>query len=136
MPCDVQEFLPFQQTSVNVTIIDTSGCSAEDVITVFVKKDRAIYVPNAFSPNGDGPNDVFMIYSGQDVVRIKEFLIFDRWGESVHEYYDFVPNNPAYGWDGTHKGQAMDPAVFVWFAVVEFIDGQEVLFEGDVTLVR
>ncbi len=136
MPCNVQEFLPLQQTSVNVTIIDTSGCMAEDVITVFVKKDRAIYVPNAFSPNGDGPNDVFMIFSGQDVVRIKEFLVFDRWGESVHEYYDFYPNDPAYGWNGSHKGKPMDPAVFVWFAVVEFVDGQEVLYEGDVTLVR
>ncbi|MCB0517889.1 MAG: gliding motility-associated C-terminal domain-containing protein [Lewinellaceae bacterium] len=136
MPCNIQEFLPLQQTSVNVTIIDTSGCRADDVITVFVKKDRAIYVPNAFSPNGDGANDVFMIFSGENVVRIKSFLVFDRWGETVYQYYDFYPNDPAYGWDGTHRGAPMDPAVFVWFAVVEFVDGQEVLYEGDVTLMR
>lgn len=136
MPCDVQEFLPTQQTVVTLTVIDENGCKADDLLTVFVKKDNPIYVPNGFSPNGDGTNDVFMIYSGKEVQNIKSFLVFDRWGETVFEYYDFQPNNPAYGWDGTLRGQKMNPAVFAWFAVVEFVDGSEVLLEGDVTLVR
>ncbi len=136
MPCDQQEFLPTQQTVVTVTVIDQNGCRAEDLLSIFVKKNNPVYVPNSFSPNGDGTNDVFMIYAGKEVQQIKEFLVFDRWGETVWEYYKFEPNNPAYGWNGTHRGETMNPAVFVWFAVVEFIDGTEVLLEGDVSLVR
>ena len=136
MPCDVQEIFPLQQTNVGVTVIDTNGCQASDIMALFVSKDRQIYIPNAFSPNGDGTNDVFMIFAGDDVVNIKSFLVFSRWGETVFEYYDFVPNNPAYGWDGRHREELMNPAVFAWFAVVEYIDGQEVLYEGDVTLLR
>ncbi|MBI1226780.1 MAG: T9SS type B sorting domain-containing protein [Bacteroidetes bacterium] len=136
MPCDEQEFQPTQQTVVTVTVIDQNGCRADDLLSVFVKKDNPVYVPNSFSPNGDGTNDVFMIYAGKEVQKIKEFLVFDRWGETVWEYHNFEPNNPAYGWDGRHRNELMNPAVFVWFAVVEFIDGSEVLLEGDVSLMR
>jgi gliding motility-associated-like protein len=136
MPCDVQEFSPTQQTVVTLTIIDENGCTADDLLTVFVEKDNPIYVPSGFSPNGDGTNDVFMIFSGPEVQKINSFLVFDRWGEAVFEYFDFVPNNPAYGWDGRWRGQIMNPAVFAWFAEVEFKDGTVELFKGDVTLVR
>jgi gliding motility-associated-like protein len=136
MPCDEIAFEPAQQTYVEVTVIDTNGCRSSDDLMVFVKKDRHVYIPNGFSPNGDGSNDVFMIYAGQEAVKVKEFLVFDRWGETVHQYYNFLPNDPAYGWDGTYRQQRLDPAVFVWFAVIEFVDGEEVLFEGDVTLMR
>ena len=136
MPCDVQEFLPTQQTVVTVTVIDQNGCRAEDLLSIFVKKDYPVYVPNSFSPNGDGTNDVFMIYSGNEVLNVKEFLVFSRWGETVYQYFNFETNNPAKGWDGTHRGERMNPAVFVWYAVVEFVDGTEVLLEGDVTLMR
>jgi gliding motility-associated-like protein len=136
MPCDVQEFAPTQQTVVTLTIIDENGCTADDLLTVFVEKDNPIYVPSGFSPNGDGTNDVFMIFSGPEVQKINSFLVFDRWGEAVFEYFDFVPNNPAYGWDGRWRGQIMNPAVFAWFAEVEFKDGTVELFKGDVTLVR
>jgi len=77
-----------------------------------------------------------MIFSSDDVLQVKSFLVFSRWGETVFEYYDFVPNNPAFGWDGKHRGEPLNPAVFAWFAVVEFVDGEEVLFEGDVSLVK
>ena len=136
MPCDVMEITPFQQTSIQVTVVDTNGCEDSDILALFVRKDRNIYIPNAFSPNGDGTNDVFMIFSDNDVLKIKSFLVFSRWGETVFEYYDFVPNNPAYGWDGTHREEPLNPAVFAWFAEVEFVDGQTVLFEGDVSLIR
>jgi hypothetical protein len=77
-----------------------------------------------------------MVFAGDDVVEIKSFLVFSRWGETVFQYFNFQPNDPAYGWDGRHRGDVMNPAVFTWFALVEFIDGQEVLYEGDVTLMR
>jgi|GEM_PF-2204509 len=125
---------PFQQTTFTVTV-ESNGCMDSDQLTVLVKKDRPVFVPNVFSPNGDGQNDLFMIFAGPQVTRIKSFLVFNRWGEAVFQYFDFQANNQI-GWDGTFRGRPMDPAVFVWFAEIEFVDGKTELFKGDVTLVK
>jgi gliding motility-associated-like protein len=135
--CLLQSVVPLFTTTYTVSVTGENGCSDSDDVTVFVDRKRHVYVPNAFSPNGDGLNDVFMIFAKQgSVKRVKSFLVFSRWGESVYQYFNFQPNDPAKGWDGTHRGEAMDAAVFVWFAEIEFMDGEVELFEGDVTLVR
>ena len=78
-----------------------------------------------------------MIFSNTKSVRkVNSFLVFNRWGESVYQYFNFEPNNPAFGWDGVHRNQKLDPAVFTWFAEIEFIDGRVELFKGDVTLMN
>jgi hypothetical protein len=69
-------------------------------------------------------------------VQIKTFYIFNRWGESVFEIFSVQPNNPLFGWDGTYRGELMNGAVFTYFAELEFVDGEVVLFKGDVTLMR
>jgi hypothetical protein len=61
--------------------------------------------------------------------------VYSRWGESLFEMQDFAPDGQQ-GWDGTFKGQKLNPAVYVWQAAVEFADGKTELFSGDVTLVR
>jgi gliding motility-associated-like protein len=126
---------PVETTTFSVTV-ENNGCRATDEMTIFVKRNHPVYVPNAFSPNGDGLNDVFTIYAGPQTARIKSFLVFNRWGETVYTYKDFAPNDPAAGWDGTHRGKPMNPSVFTWFAEIEFIDGYTEVLEGDVTLVR
>ncbi|MCB0679049.1 MAG: gliding motility-associated C-terminal domain-containing protein, partial [Saprospiraceae bacterium] len=106
-------------------------------VEVTVDKRPAIYAPNIFSPNGDGENDLFLLFARPESVQeIRTFLVFSRWGETVCSYSHFQPNDPAYGWDGNYRGQAMNPAVFAWFAEVEMLDGRIEFFEGDVTLVR
>ena len=128
---------PVTTTLYKVTVVTENGCEDTAPILFRVDKRGGVYVPNVFSPNGDGTNDVFMIFSdSKSVSKIKTFLVFNRWGETVFEYYNFSPNNPAYGWDGFHRGKPMDPAVFVWFATVEFIDGRIELIEGDVSLMK
>ncbi|MFT6321907.1 MAG: gliding motility-associated-like protein, partial [Granulosicoccus sp.] len=97
---------------------------------------RAIYIPNVFTPNGDGENDIFMIYAG-DLSQIKQvntFMIYDRWGETIFRAADFEPMDPQNGWDGTFKGETLNPQVFVYWAEIEFIDGLKVMYKGDVTL--
>ena len=126
---------PATTTTFEVTLY-ANGCEISDNLLVFVEHENAVYVPNAFSPNGDGANDTFMLYAGPEVERVKTFLVFDRWGEMVYEYEDFVPGDPAKGWDGTLDGRLLNPAVFVWFAEVEFADGSVKMLEGDVVLVR
>ncbi len=128
---------PIQQTTYEVIVTSNEGCTASAPISIIVSKNVDIYVPNAFSPNGDGINDVFLIYAGGNAIaEINSFLIFSRWGESVFEYYNFSPNDPQFGWDGKFRNEILDPAVFIWFAEVELIDGSKRLLEGGVNLVK
>jgi gliding motility-associated-like protein len=128
---------PPTSTTYTVTVVTKNGCKDDAPVFFRVDKTGGVYVPNAFSPNGDGSNDVFMIFSDtKSVSKVKSFLVFNRWGETVYQYFDFAPNDPAKGWDGKHRGQYMDPAVFTWFAEIEFIDGRIELFKGDVTLMN
>lgn len=130
------EVAPLLSTIYTATVTDLNGCSATDLVRVFVDKARYVYIPNVFSPNGDGANDEFYIFGGPDVLEIKRFAIFDRWGESVFEMKNFPPNDPHYGWTGTFRGMPMHSEVFVYFAEIEFKDGEVILFEGDVNLLR
>ena len=129
--------MPLYTTSYLLTVIDTNGCETSKEVRVNVDRRPKIFVPTAFSPNADGFNDIIMIFSDDTAIRqINSFLVFDRWGEKVHEYRNFQPNDPTAGWDGMFKGKLMNPAVFVWFAEIELISGEIVFFEGDVSLIR
>ncbi|MBC7773922.1 MAG: gliding motility-associated C-terminal domain-containing protein [Phycisphaerae bacterium] len=128
---------PFSTTEYQVLVVSNAGCEARGTITLTVDKTRKVYGPNIFSPDEDGSNDVFTIFADPfTVVRIKSLQVYSRWGEEVFELLDFATGDTNLGWDGTFKGQKLNPAVFVWQAVVEFVDGKEELFTGDVTIQR
>lgn len=133
--CPEIKVSPTSQTNYTV-LVSENGCEATDGITVFVEKNRPVYVPNVFSPNDDGINDLFTIYAGKSVTKIKSFVVFSRWGETIYSHTNFVPNNPLEGWDGKHRGKELQPAVFTWFAEIEFLDGRTEVYKGDVSLVR
>ncbi|MCC7466886.1 MAG: gliding motility-associated C-terminal domain-containing protein, partial [Saprospiraceae bacterium] len=130
-----QNFFPLQSWQLQVLVTDTSGCTGEDRLIIQVEKPYQVYIPNIFKPDGDF-NPVLYIFAGPDVESIESFQIFDRWGEAIVEHRNFLPNDPDYGWDGLFKGEKVNPGVFVYAASVRFIDGEIVLFKGDVTVVR
>jgi gliding motility-associated-like protein len=135
--CLVTNAYPVSSTRYKLKVTSVAGCSDEALIQILVDKRFDIYVPNIFSPDGDGKNDVFMIFADQKMVKnIKSFQIYARWGERVFEFANFLPNNQAMGWNGKHDGKDLTPGVFAWYAVIELVDGEEVLLEGDVTLKR
>lgn len=134
--CDDPVASPFETTTYTIQIIDEDGCMAEDQLTIFVNVIRPVYIPNVFSPNGDGINDFFTVYGGPAVSSILKLRVYDRWGELVFDGQNFPPNDEPSGWDGTFKGKPMNSAVFAYYAEVEFIDGVVILYEGDVTLLR
>jgi gliding motility-associated-like protein len=119
------------------TIITTDANGCQRSITVTLEDPNIpcdayqphVVVPTVFSPNGDGQNDILYV-RGEGVVSI-EFIVFTRWGEKVFETTDMN-----IGWDGTHKGKVMDPAVFVYSLRATLINGDEVNTHGDVTLLR
>ena len=118
--------------------MDDKGCTAVDDILIRVNKNRDVYIPNGFSPNGDGVNDFFTIYGKEEqITKVHTFQVFSRWGEPVFlARQDFEINRGNHGWDGTHRGEELNPAVFVYFVEVEFIDGTIELFKVDVTLTK
>jgi len=96
-----------------------------------------VYIPNIFSPNNDGSNDILFVSGGADIESIRSFSIFNRWGELVFEQIDLLPNMPSAGWDGTTRnGQLLNPAVFVYMIEIRFTDGETEVFSGDVVLMR
>ena len=131
---------PLETTMYSLTIIDANGCTATDEIQVRVNKDRLVYIPNAFSPNGDGLNEYFQVYLGQGVRQVNNFRVFNRWGEvmfDVNEPFTAQETELQVNkWNGMFRGEMLNPAVFVYLVEVEFIDGRVELYKGDVTLMR
>lgn len=121
---------PTVTTTYSLVAIDENGCVASDSVTVNVVVDTLLWIPNAFSPNGDSENDIFRIF-GKSIKTI-EFQIFNRWGELV-----FFTNDPNIGWDGTYKGQEMSPGVYVYVVKATFINDLESRREkGSLVLIR
>ena len=135
-PCLDTSILPLRQTTYTLHLRDVNGCEVRDTVTFFVRKERHVYVPNAFSPNGDGINDSFVVYGGKDVLEIKTFRVFDRWGELVFENKNFLPNQETLGWNGEIDNRRMNQSLFVYFVEVLFLDGWVETFKGEVNLQR
>ncbi|WP_421948883.1 choice-of-anchor L domain-containing protein [Phaeodactylibacter xiamenensis] len=128
---------PQRTTEYLMTIISQNGCTDQAVFRLFVDRSQAVYVPNAFSPNGDGSNDRFYIAARAGTVEnIRTFQIYNRWGALVFKGDDLLPNNPAHGWDGTFHGEVVRNSVLAWFAEIEFTDGSVELLKGDLQLFR
>ena len=130
---------PFDDTDYTLTVVDENGCVGQGDVSVIVDRNRNVYIPNAFSPNGDGWNDEFRVFACLGVREIKSVKIYDRWGELVYQEEDIFPNCNAGGaklWDGRFNGKLMNPAVFVYLIEVEFEDDVELLYRGDITLLH
>lgn len=126
---------PLNQTTYIVEVF-ADGCVSEDFITVNVRKDRNVYIPNTFTPDGDGINDFFTVFGDQSVTNIRTFQVFDRWGETVFSINNLAPNAELDGWDGRLHDERLPVGVYVYYAEIEFFDGRVELFKGEVTLLR
>ena len=138
--CPHQRLRPTATFVARVRATSVDGCTAEDSLRIRVIPRHDVYVPNAFSPNGDGVNDVLLPNLGPSAVRLLEWRIYDRWGGLLFAHNDLpAPLSPASGWDGRVASTAGAPAgagVYVWTARVRFLDGRETTLRGDVLLVR
>jgi len=119
-----------------VTVTDEHGCTASDFIQIQIQKKSFVWVPNIFSPDSDGLNDYLPIYADQSVRRIVNFRIYDRWGDLCFQRDNFMLLQDYDGWDGRFRNKPAPPGVYVWLALVEFLDGTQSLLEGDVTIKR
>ena len=128
--------MPLQTTTYRVSVKDSTNCTAYDEVLVRVIKRRPIYIPNAFSPNNDGVNDFFTAFGNAAALRITTLKVYDRWGGLIYSGDNLPLGADRTGWNGLFNGKDLPTGVYVYFFIIKFIDGEEVLFKGDVTLIK
>lgn len=119
---------PNSTTTYTVVVTDANGCTSVSYITVTILCGD-LFIPDAFSPNGDGYNDY--LYVRDDCIKTMDFIIYDRWGNKVFETTD--QNIP---WDGTYKGSQMNTGTYVYYLNATTYDGKTITKKGNVALVR
>jgi gliding motility-associated-like protein len=124
------------EVTYRVHVTNTYGCSNADTINIkaFCESGQ-LYIANAFTPDGDGINDILMV-QGKGIASIKSFRIFNRWGELLFEKMNFAPNDPKHGWDGKIKGRSGPSDVFVYTAEVICENGTPFFFKGNISILK
>lgn len=124
---------PLVTTTFDVFVEDVLGCKDTSAVTVFLRTficdEPYIFVPNAFTPDNDGMNDIF--YVRGNAVDEVFMAVYNRWGEKV-----FETNNLDTGWDGSYKGKELAPDVYGYYLQVKCLNGEEYFKKGNVTLIR
>ena len=127
---------PGDNITYRVTAANQGQCEAQDEITVSVICNNAnVYIPNTFSPNNDGVNDVFYP-RGTGLYNINSFKVFNRWGQMVFSKGHISANDPQYGWDGTLNGVLLPADVYVYTMEVVCSNNITLPVRGNITLIR
>jgi gliding motility-associated-like protein len=121
------------QTTIYLLTVSDGICSKTDTVLIttfdFICGDPYLYIPNAFSPNQDGENEV--LYVRGALVEEMVFRIYDRWGEMVFESFD-----RSIGWDGTFRDKECDPDTYDYYLEVTCVGGEDAIVKGNITLLR
>ncbi len=130
--CAITTFRPLENTLYTLTVSDTLGCFSIDSYFYFeILEVASVDLPNAFTPNGDGINDIVFV-RGWGIENLVSFRIFNRWGEMIFETADLNQ-----GWDGTYKGVVQNPDSYAYIVVVKnYIKGTPETFKGYIDLIR
>jgi len=113
------------------------GCVVSRSITYVVVRNREVFIPNVFSPNNDGVNDWFTLFTDADVKEISLMEVYTRWGDLVYRSPGpFSPNIKELGWDGTFNGETLNPGVYVYRIEILYGDDLREKLAGDITIIR
>lgn len=127
---------PKETTEYTLEVRNAGGCKSRDRVTVYVVCNGAnVFIPNTFSPNGDGVNDIFYP-RGTGLFSIKTMRIFSRWGEVMYEKSGFMPNDVSAGWNGTYKGLKLTPDVYVYTIDIICDNSTVLTLKGNVALIQ
>ena len=114
LDCIDFEFAPENDMNICVLVEYGDGCIAEDCIEIRAEEIRRIYLPNTFSPNDDGVNDLWQIFPNNEVASMPLLQIYNRWGERIFEERDLSLDGSSPSWDGQFKGRRLNPGVYVY----------------------
>ena len=121
---------PLDDIVYKVIVVNESGCRDSGTVKIKLIHRSNIFVPNAFSPNGDGINDEFRIYNFMNE-KLQSFLVYNRYGQLVFKTIDAKK-----GWDGTQNNKPVDAGVYFYYISIKTTNGIEKVYKGDITLVR
>ena len=131
---------PLLTTNVNtlLKIVGSTALFCKDSATLQVNAyyRSHIALPNAFSPNGDGLNDVFYVIAGKDVKQVKQFQVFNRWGQKMFEKTNGKTNDINFGWNGYYNGQLVAQGTYVYQIVIELLSGELEIHKGNISVIR
>jgi gliding motility-associated-like protein len=134
--CPIPTAHPQSTTKYTVQVTDVYGCrTSTDVTVIVVCNDLNFFVPNTFSPNGDGHNESFFV-RGTGLFTVRSLTVFNRWGQIVFDKKNVAVNDPAAGWNGMFNGQKASPDVYVYIMEILCENGQVFPVKGNVTLLR
>lgn len=133
--CTLAQIVATEPITYTVTAVDNNGCVGSAQIDLAVSPVGNVFFPNAFSPNGDGVNDRFIVYDNGSISQITEFHIFDRWGNQVFQANNFLPNSTDQSWDGRFLGERVSEGVYIYTAEVQWINGQFSQISGEITVI-
>jgi gliding motility-associated-like protein len=123
-------------TQYQVKVKNEYNCTDTGTVIIKTFTNTAVNIPTAFTPNADGKNDVFYVIGSRDIKQLKDFSVFNRWGQKVFQVSNVPPNDKSFGWNGTLKGVAASGGGYVYSITVEFTNGKTELFKGVVMLIR
>ncbi len=130
---ETQTVMPEDTTTYTVTVTDVNGCTDTAEVTINVRKpecdERDVFLPNAFTPNADGVNDVLFLRS--NFIKSMSLIIYNRWGEEV-----FKTTDQSIGWDGTLEGEKLAPDAYAFVLDVICINDIEYRKKGNVSILR
>ncbi len=135
--CFSQTFSVLTETALSIVIVDSNGCRYElsTLVILDVLDDEKVFLPNVFSPNGDGINDIWQIQPSGPV-ESWELNVYDRWGNQVYLGKGGQSDLQQFGWDGTFRGESMDLGVFVFELTILWPDGRTTHRAGEMVLVK
>ncbi len=134
--CKAPRAFPRQNITYEIFVIDSNNCLAEASTQVIIDKRRRVYIPNAFSPNGDGVNDFMGIYTDAALQEIRYLRIFNRWGKLVYQKNNMPAGSLNQLWDGRQNAILMPLGTYIYSFEATFIDGESKVFSGEITLFR
>jgi gliding motility-associated-like protein len=127
---------PKNTTTYTISVTDANGCVSTDKVTIIVIcNDNNVFIPNTFSPNNDGVNDVFYP-RGKGVFKIQGLRIFNRWGEMVFQKTNVTPNDPSAGWNGTYNGRKLVADVYTYIIDIVCENSTVLTYKGNITLIQ
>jgi gliding motility-associated-like protein len=134
--CPSPVSLPSAPVTYTITVTNADGCIASDTVTIRLScTENAVHIPNAFTPNHDGNNDLFYPV-GTGVKLVRYFQVYSRWGQLMFSRKDFPAGDPAYGWDGTLNGTNQPAGTYVFMVGIECFTGETFMLKGTVELLR
>ncbi|HLZ86569.1 MAG TPA: gliding motility-associated C-terminal domain-containing protein, partial [Puia sp.] len=125
---------PASNTLYTLKVTTPAGCS--DSAAILVNIYTPLGIPNAFTPNGDGHNDIFYVLGGPYGSRIEDLAIYDRWGQKVFHVHDTSPGDPTTGWNGAVNGRPAPTGTYLYLVVLRTADGLRHQYNGTVVLIR